>query len=149
MGRPSVYSAELAQQVCEQLATGRTLRDVCRDDGMPTETSIRHWVLENREGFSSQYAKARETGYQVMADELLEIADDGANDWMERNGQKVVNGEHVNRSRLRVDTRKWLLSKALPKIYGDKLQVGGADDLSPVQTVTRIEIVAPDVSRKD
>ena len=62
-----------------------------------------------------------------MADEMLEIADDGSNDWMLRNGSGKelhgLNGEHIQRSRLRLDTRKWLLSKALPKIYGDKLPV--------------------------
>ena len=62
-----------------------------------------------------------------MADELLEIADDGSNDWMMRqhSGDQsyAANGEHIQRSRLRLDTRKWLLSKALPKIYGDKLPV--------------------------
>jgi hypothetical protein len=131
-GRSSLYTPELADKVCEELASGRTLRDVCRDEGMPTETTIRHWVLENREGFSSQYARAREVGYQAMADELLEIADNGTNDWMERDGREVLNGENVQRSRLRVDSRKWLLSKALPKVYGDKVQVGGAEDLPPV-----------------
>ena len=71
------------------------------------------------------FARAREIGYQTMADELLEISDDGRNDWMERNGEDdrgwVANGEHMGRSRLRVDTRKWLLSKALPKLYGEKV----------------------------
>ena len=57
----------------------------------------------------------------AMADETLEISDDGTNDWMKDNEGYKVNGEHVARSRLRVDTRKWLLSKALPKIFGDKL----------------------------
>lgn len=59
-----------------------------------------------------------------MADEIKEISDDGSNDWMERNDGEnvawVANGEHIQRSRLRVDTRKWHLSKALPKIYGDR-----------------------------
>jgi hypothetical protein len=150
MGRPTgttSYSAELATLICERLASGRTLRDVCRDEDMPAESTVRHWAAINHEGFFAQYARAREIGYQCMA-ELLEISDDGTNDWMERDGRAVVNGEHVQRSRLRVDSRKWLLSKALPKVYGDKVQVGGADDLPPVQTVTRIEIVAPDVGSK-
>ncbi len=61
-----------------------------------------------------------------MADETVEISDDGRNDWMERQSEEdkeryVLNGEHVQRSRLRVDTRKWLLSKALPKMFGDKI----------------------------
>jgi hypothetical protein len=60
-----------------------------------------------------------------MADELIDIADDGRNDWMARPGNATIgyelNGEHVQRSRLRSDTRKWLLSKCLPKVYGDKI----------------------------
>ena len=94
---------------------------------MPAEATVRQWVLHNRDGFYAQYAEAREIGYQTMADELLEIADNGQNDWMERNAGDdagwQANGEHVQRSRLRLDTRKWLLSKALPKIYGDKQTV--------------------------
>ncbi|MGM5020196.1 terminase small subunit protein [Tardiphaga sp. 367_B4_N1_1] len=125
-GRPSDFSAEIAKEICSKLAEGRTLRDVCRDDGMPSESTVRTWALDDREGFSAQYTRAREIGYMSMADELMEVADDGSNDWMERNdedGQStyVLNGEHVQRSRLRVDTRKWMLSKALPKVFGDKI----------------------------
>ena len=73
-----------------------------------------------------------------MADEILEIADNGANDWMERQGEKdagwQANGENLQRSRLRVDTRKWLLSKALPKFYGEKLAIGGDKDMDPIKT---------------
>lgn len=102
-----------------------TLREVCRADDMPQEATVRGWVLQDREGFSAQYTQAREIGYHAMADELLEISDDATNDWMERNGQESdgwqINGENVQRSRLRLDTRKWLLSKALPKVYGDKI----------------------------
>ena len=81
----------------------------------------------DRCGFSKQYARARETGYELMADEIVEIADDGTNDWMLRNGpdgatEFAIDHEHVARFRLRLDTRKWLLSKALPKVYGDKVQ---------------------------
>lgn len=107
---------------------------------MPSEASVRQWAIENREGFSTQYAQARELGYQTMADELIEIADDGTNDWMLRQDksgqtQEVVDSEHINRSRLRVDTRKWLLSKALPKLYGDKLsaELTGKDG-GPIET---------------
>lgn len=134
LGRPSDFTPELAGTICDRLASGRTLRDVCRDDDMPDEKTVRTWALEDRGGFSPQYARAREIGYQAMADEVLEISDDGQNDWMERQGDDgksmyVLNGEHVQRSRLRVDTRKWLLSKALPKLYGDKItqEVTGAD----------------------
>ena len=102
-----------------------TLREVCREESMPHESTVRGWVLKDREGFLAQYTQAREIGYHCMADELLEIADNGSNDWMDRqdkdNAGYDLNGEHVQRSRLRLDTRKWMLSKALPKIYGDKV----------------------------
>lgn len=124
-GRPTKYTKALADKICEQLAEGFTLREICKPEEYPAESTVRLWALDDRDGFSAQYARAREVGYQTMADELLEISDDGRNDWMERNGEDdrgwVANGEHMGRSRLRVDTRKWLLSKALPKLYGEKV----------------------------
>lgn len=124
-GRPSIYTPELAALICERLAEGMTLREVCKADDMPHESTVRHWALTDHDGFFTHYAKAREIGYHAMADETLDIADNAQNDWMERNGDDdagwQANGEHIQRSRLRIDTRKWLLSKALPKIYGDKL----------------------------
>lgn len=122
-GRPSDYSADIAEAICAGLAEGKTLRAVCRAAGMPSEVTVRRWALEDREGFSAQYGKAREIGYQRMADEILEIADDSSCDSIVdgETGAERINSEFVARSRLKVDTRKWLLSKALPKIYGDKI----------------------------
>lgn len=138
LGRPTVYTKDLGDLICAELAEGKTLREVCRGDGMPSESTVRGWALkedeELRPGFFAQYARAREIGYLGMFDELLEISDDGSNDWILRQGDDketlyVLNGEHVQRSRLRVDTRKWALSKALPKIYGDRTtQVHEAGD---------------------
>ena len=146
-GRPTAYTAELAAEICQKLAEGQTLREVCRADEMPSESTVRTWALDDREGFSAQYTRARELGYLAMADELLEVADDGKNDWMERQDENggagwEANGEHLQRSRLRVDTRKWLLSKALPKVYGDKItqELQGPNG-GPVETVTKIELV--------
>lgn len=125
-----------------------TLRQVCRQDGMPNASNVIRWQDDHPE-FAQQYARARERGYQVMAEELLEIADEGKNDWMEREGVKTPNHELVARSRLRLDTRKWLLSKALPKIYGDKLQTqqlgkdGQPVDPSQIQPVINLTVAAP------
>lgn len=137
LGRPTLYTQDLGDLICRGLADGKTLREVCRADGMPSESTVRGWALKDddaRPGFFTQYARAREIGYHGMFDEVLEIADDGVNDWMLRQGDDkeklyVLNGEHVQRSRLRVDTRKWALSKALPKIYGDRVlnEVTGKD----------------------
>lgn len=129
-GRPSKFTKALADKICERLAAGETLRAICRDEDMPGEATVRRWAMDDHEQFSAQYAKAREIGYATLADELLEIADDGTNDYVEKereNGTKhiVFDAEHVQRSRLRADTRKWLLSKALPKVYGDKIEHTG------------------------
>ncbi len=148
-GRPSTYSAEVAAEICRRLSEGQTLREVCRDEAMPSESTVRGWALDDREGFSAQYARSREIGYFSMADEMMEVADDGRNDWMQRTDDNggtswQVNGEHIQRSRLRVDTRKWMLSKALPKVFGDKVTqavVGGDDDDKPVSIIHKIERV--------
>jgi len=127
MGRPSLYSPEIAETICKRLAEGESLRAVCRDNEMPSEVTVRRWVLDDHEGFSAQYTRAREAQAHAIADELLEISDDGSNDWMERNDKDnpgwQLNGEHVQRSKLRADTRKWLLAKMLPKVYGERLEV--------------------------
>jgi hypothetical protein len=87
---------------------------------MPAAPTVCRWAL--KAPFSEQYARAREIGYALMADDLLEIADDGRNDkFSDDDGHVMVDHDVIARSRLRVDTRKWLLSKCLPKIYGDKL----------------------------
>ena len=128
---PVIYSDEVADHICRELAKGRTLKDVCRGDGMPDESSVRQWVVD-REGFAPRYAQAREAGVHAMADEIVEIAEDGSNDWMEGKHGPQLNAEHVQRSRLRVDTRKWLMAKALPKVYGDKLELSGKMEITDV-----------------
>jgi hypothetical protein len=117
--KPSVeYTPELAARILDRLEAGETLLKLCQGDDMPDEAAVRKWAREDRDGFGPRYAHAREIGYQRMADEILAIADEKSDD--------------PQRQRLRVDTRKWMLSKVLPKIYGDKLSVGGDKD-NPLQ----------------
>ena len=79
-------------------------------------------------------------GYEKRADELLEIADDSSADWIDTgNGNRVFDSVHVNRARLMIDTRKWLLSKMLPKIYGDHVTIAGDADQPIRHVVQRIE----------
>ncbi len=127
IGRPSRYSPAIARAICKLLAQGWPLTQICRQPGFPNYSTVTNWALDDREGFYQQYARAREIGYQRMADEIVEISDDGRNDWEERETRGgsyiALNKEATERSKLRVDSRKWLMSKALPKIYGDKLDV--------------------------
>lgn len=103
------YTSELAALICERMAKGESLRSVCRDKGMPAESTVRTWAIGDHEGFAAQYARAREAQMDALSDDLLDIADEKSGD--------------PQRDRLRLDTRKWLMSKIAPKRYGEKLGV--------------------------
>jgi hypothetical protein len=127
MGRPSDYTQEIADRICEKIADGLSLRSICLDEEMPNKATVFRWLAAKKE-FSDQYARAREAQADTLADEMLDIADDGDNDWMERKvgGASVgwqENGEAIGRSRLRLDTRKWIASKLKPKKYGEKVDM--------------------------
>ena len=98
----------LSQTALFRLSEGETLTVICKDENMST-TAVRNWVRDDKDGFAEKYALARQLGYEVMADEILDIADEPNSD--------------TQANRLRVDTRKWLLSKCLPKIYGNKTSI--------------------------
>lgn len=144
-GRPSSYTQEIADRLCAQLSEGISLRTICRADEMPCAASVFNW-LRTRPEFLEQYTRAKENAADAFAEEMLDIADEGSNDWMEIHDKENVgyrvNGEHINRSRLRVDTRKWIASKLKPKKYGDKVQteLTGADgkDLIPETPLTEV-----------
>lgn len=131
-GRPSSYTPEIAREICERLAAGESLRSICRDEGMPPESTVRQWYVDDVEGFAAQYARAREIGLDVMAEETLEIADTpqvGVRSEESADGFKEVREDMLGHRRLQVDTRKWYLSKLAPKKYGDKtsMELTGAD----------------------
>jgi len=127
-GRPKLYSAELANKVCEAIATSqKSLRTICESEDMPSVGTILKWLREDTNGFLAQYARAKEEQADLLVEDMLDIADDGTNDYM-----TIVKGdikynvedkEVTNRSKLRVETRKWIASKLKPKKYGDKLDV--------------------------
>ena len=148
-GRPSLYTEEIAAEICQRIAEGETLNQICRDEHMPARPTVVGWCLENREGFSDRYARARDLQLEHWADEVIDVADDATNDYMEKvNGEDeksswALNGEHVQRSRLRIDSRKWLLSKLKPERYGDKLQHTG-DKENPISHHHAVEWVIVD-----
>ena len=126
IGRPEIWSQKLADAVCFEIAQGYSLRTVCKNEKLPGMTTIFKWLRERPE-FGNQYARATEERTEALAEEILDIADDGSNDFMliqKGNVEyEIENKEVTNRSRLRVDTRKWLMSKMKPKKYGDKLDL--------------------------
>ena len=142
-GRLTEYTPVIAKEICDRIAAGESLRKICAPENFPSASTVCGWVIDNREGFAEQYAKARQLQAQLLADELFDIADDTSKDWIVKpDGTETPNGEVVGRSRLRLDTRKWYLSKVLPKIYGEKVtqEISGPDG-GPIP-VSRIELVA-------
>lgn len=112
-GRPSEYDEARADEICERLANAESLRSICLSAHMPAQSTVFRW-LEQNESFRKRYACARETQAHAMADEILDIADE--------------NDDDVQRSKLRVDARKWLAAKLLPTKYGDRQLVGSDPD---------------------
>jgi len=127
VGRPTDYTQDMADIVCERLALGQSMRTICLSDDMPAISTLFRWIRQQDE-FRQQYEKAKEECADLYAEEIIEIADDTSNDYMDvsdengATGATRLNTEHVQRSRLRVDARKWISSKLKPKKYGDKIQ---------------------------
>ncbi len=140
-----MYSQEKADAVCALLAEGQSLRKASAAVGVAA-SSVLAWAESNPE-FSEQYAHARMRGYQLLADEIIDISDDSSADIIETEHGPKVDAERVARSKLRVDSRKWMLAKMLPKVYGDKLDVAHSGELK----FTRIEreIVRPKPKNQD
>lgn len=131
-GRPELYTPEVADEVCDRLADGQSLRAICKyaiidgqrvertgETWFPAPATVCLWMEENTHGFSERYARVRLIGYDQMALQTLEIADE-------------TTVEEVSKARLRVDARKWFLSKVDPLRYGDRLTLAGDDD-NPVK----------------
>ncbi len=138
-GRPTTYTEAIANLICERLIDGDSLLTICGEDGMPSYSAVMAW-LRRHEDFAHNYARAKEIHADRKFEEIQQIADDGRNDWMAIHGDDDagwrLNGEHVQRSKLRVDTLKWRLGRMAPKKYGDHatLAVTGADG-GPIASV--------------
>lgn len=130
-GPPSDFSQELADFICEKLADGLLLREICRLPDMPREATIRKWALDDREGFHSQYTRAREIGYLHLFDGVIDKA---------RNKPDKDSLTRVQRDRLEFDALRWALSKGLPKVFGDKIsaEVTGSNG-GPVQVAVGLK----------
>jgi len=128
MARPTEYSPELADTICTRLAAGESLRKICNDEAMPNKSTVLRWLAkDDHREFRDQYGRARELQADFLADEILEIADDASRDKKLVGGEgdeppvEVVDHEQIQRSRLRVDARKWYAGKVAPKKYGDRV----------------------------
>ena len=135
------YDEAIAEEICERIACGESLNKLAGSEGFPAQSTVYKWLLRVP-AFAEKYARAREAQMEAMAVEILEIADDTSGDTMTvKRGDyetEVANNEWINRSRLRVDTRKWLMSKLQPKKYGDKITQELTGEVSVKRVVSDI-----------
>lgn len=147
MGRHSTFTQEVGEQICLRLSNGEPLRQICRDDGMPSWSTVYNWIDDNP-SFAALFACARARGEDSIAAECMEIADDARNDYMDKlnaEGEVVgqqLNAEHVQRSKLRIETRLKLLAKWNPKKYGDRTVLAGDPDAPIASQGATPEVIA-------
>ena len=120
MGRPSDFTQELADDICERIADGESLRAICRGGDMPNKATVCRWLAAN-EAFCDQYARAREMQGDALFDDCLSLADGKSDD-------KLKAAADIAERRIQIDTRKWMAGKLKGK-YSDKqtLEHTGAD----------------------
>jgi hypothetical protein len=137
-GRPCLYTGEIADKILGRVACGESLRQICRDDDMPHEATVRNWVVYDREGLATRYARARELRADVWADEIVDLARDVRAD-----------AAHVAKAKLEIDAIKWTASKLMPRRYGEHLTTAltGANG-GPIKTEQQFpELKDPDATR--
>ena len=152
-GRPSSYTPELAATICERVASGETLVSICKEEGFPHIATVLRWPQAD---FREMYARAKELRLEVMAEELRELSDvcrigekvtveDGTDDkGQPRTKTITVTADMIERAKLQVDTRKWLLARLAAKTYGDRItqEHTGADG-KPLEYIVRHVLTPP------
>lgn len=133
-GRPSTYTPAVVEAICARLSKGEPLAAICRDEGMPAWRTVYDWMGGNPE-VSAAIARAREEGEEAIAADCLEIADDSGNDY--RMGEKglLVDTDHIQRSKLRIETRLKLLAKWNPKKWGERQAIEHSGNVSVTRKV--------------
>jgi len=148
MGRHSTYTKEIGDKICEIISTSsRGLRSICKELNLNTKTVLNWLNEENNKDFLLHYARAKQAQADFLVEEILEISDDSSNDTEYTEFGEKENKEWVNRSKLRVDSRKWIASKLAPKKYGDKLELSG-DSENPVSRISLTDEQVKDIATK-
>ena len=137
-GRPSLYTPELLDTICKRLARGEPLAAICREDGMPGRTTVWEWERADKT-ISERIARAREEGEEAIAADCLAIADDATGDFRMGEKSPLVDTDHIQRSKLRIETRLKLLAKWNPGKWGDKLQTEHSGSLTIERRVFQAE----------
>ena len=131
------------EEICLRIEEGEPTRQILKETRMPSTSTFYQW-LSNCEIKAKRYAYACDIRTEVIAEEMLEIADDGTNDLMTIQKGDISyeqeNKEVVNRSKLRIETRKWLLAKMNPKKFGDRLDLTTKGDKLQLGATFEVEM---------
>lgn len=145
MSRPTIRTNELEDDILSRIACGESLRGICAEDGMPNISTVIRWLAAD-EDFARKYTRAREMQAEILADEMLDIADDDKSDRIDikdKDGNIIKteqNNVAVARSKLKLEQRRWWAEKLRPKVYGNKVAVGGADDMPAIKTSQQLDV---------
>jgi hypothetical protein len=134
VGRPSTFTQAIADEICERILEGESLRHVCAENAMPNRSTVLRWLDEN-EDFAAKYARARELQGDYMDDLILEAAAE-------------TDSENAPAQRVRIDAYKWRASKLKPKRYGDKTLVGSDPD-NPLPAGFHLLFEKPDAAASE
>jgi hypothetical protein len=120
-GRPTLYTEALAADICSQLANGKTLTDICKQDGYPCRDTVNAWMRDQkRADFAAAYARARDEQADWFFEEILATANETTN-------------ENAQAQRVKIDALKWVSSRLAPKKYGERVAVGGDENAPPIR----------------
>ena len=148
MSRSTTFTQEIADEICERLAEGEPLRQICRDERMPAWRTVYAWKAADAD-FDARIALAREAGFDAIAHECLDIADETTFDTLVGENGDRANTEWISRSKLRVETRLKLLAKWDPKRYGDKVDINhGGQDGNPIKTESNVTVSAEEAYKR-
>lgn len=141
LGRPTDYTKDMADKICEKISGGLSLRAICAEAGMPARGTVYRWLIENAD-FQDQYARAREKQADYFAEEIIEIADSAE-----------AESAAVSKAKLQIDARKWAASKIAPKKYGDKSELDVKSGDGSMRAAVRLDAeeyrkIAEDVLRR-
>lgn len=141
MARPTLFTQEYADSICEHIVAGKSLVTWCKEEDRPSFRSVMRWLESDKE-FRHNYARAREAQADFLAEEIIQISDDGQNDsYTDEDGNERTNHDVIARSRLRVDARKWYAAKLAPKKYGEKTEtVLTGPNGGPIQSESRVNV---------
>jgi len=137
MGRPSLYTNELVDEICGRLAIGEPMAKIVQSAHMPDYVTIYRWLREKPD-FQQRYADARKDGAHCLADQIQDIVDTEPLAVFDEQGNKRYDAGSIAHNRLRMDARKWLAAKYLPKVYGDKVELSGSVELTLAQRLKQL-----------